>query len=106
MRNFALCIFAIISNADFAWAGLYCTAPTAPPFYETKPSKPDVPFCVNELAGTHSCDDLTIQSYNAAVEVYNRRLRSYQSSVDIYISDLNQYLRKAQEYTRCEASNL
>ena len=106
MRHIAFGLLIIISNADFALAGIYCIAPTAPSFYETKPSKPDVPFCVNEFSGTHSCDDITIQNYNSEVESYNSRLRSYQSNVDNYIAELNQYVRDAQTYAHCEASFL
>ena len=39
----------------------YCSEPSAP---YSKPSKPSVPYCVNEYSNTHTCDDWEIQSYN------------------------------------------
>ncbi len=106
MKRIALSVLAVIFSVNFASAGMYCSEPTAPIFYETKPSKPSVPYCVNEYSGTHTCDDFTIQNFNSEVETYNSRLRSYQSSAEYYITELNQYVRDAQAYAHCEASNL
>jgi hypothetical protein len=74
----------------------YCSHPSVP---YNKPTKPNVPFCVNEFAGTHTCDSWTINSYNSAV-------RNYKYEVDAYIEELNRYVRAASNYAQCEASNL
>ena len=87
-------------------AGVYCSKPSVPSFYDQKPIKPSVPFCVNDFMKTHTCDDFTISQYNSEVETYNSRLRSYNSSVEIYIAELNRYVRKARDYAQCEVDNL
>lgn len=105
IRN-GLAFLAYILATSYALAGVYCSEPTAPTFYETKPTKPDVPYCVNEFSGTNTCDEFTISSYNAEVEAYNSALRSYRSSAQLYISELNSYLRDAKDYADCEVSHL
>jgi hypothetical protein len=84
----------------------YCSEPSAPSFYETKPSAPAVPYCVDEFSNTHTCDDWEIESYNTSVDSYNPRLRRYQTAVQSYIEELNQYLRDARNYAECEVSAL
>ena len=99
--------FAFLATSiNYATAGIYCSEPSVPSFYDRKPTKPSVPFCVNELMRTHTCDDFTISQYNSDVETYNSRLRSYNSRVEIYISELNSYVRSARDYAQCEADNL
>ena len=47
--------------ATFCWGSML----------ESKPTKPSVPYCVNEWSNTHTfCDDWTINSYNRDVENY------------------------------------
>jgi len=106
MRRIGLAVLAVILTTSYALAGVYCSAPTAPSFYDTKPTKPDVPYCVNEYSSTNTCDEFTIGSFNSEVESYNSALRSYRSSVELYISELNSYLREAKDYADCEVSNL
>jgi hypothetical protein len=106
MRDISILILIIICGARSASAGIYCTAPEVPTFYETKPTKPSIPFCSNEFSNTNTCDELTIDDYNARVDDYNDKLSKYQSSVDFYVFQLNKYVRDAQAYARCEASYL
>ena len=74
----------------------YCYEPSAP---YNKPQKPYVPYCVNEWAGTHSCDDWEINNYYAELESYNYEVQSY-------INQLNNYIEEAVEYAKCEAASL
>jgi hypothetical protein len=97
MRGNSVAILMIICGARSATAGVYCTAPEVPTFYGTKPTRPTIPFCLNEFV---------IENYNAAVDIYNREISEYNSEADLYIDELNRYVRDAQAYTRCEASNL
>ena len=69
----------IFLTISFFWGNYvygFCYAPTAPSNWDrpTKPTKPMVPFCVNEWNNTHTCDDWTINSYNNDVEYYNSQL--------------------------------
>ena len=86
----------------------FCYAPTAPSNWDrpTKPTKPFVPYCVNEWNNTHTCDDWTINSYNSDVDNYNSQLRSYSYDVDEYIRKLQYYVNEASEYANCEIRNL
>jgi hypothetical protein len=106
MRGNSVAILMIICGARSATAGVYCTAPEVPTFYGTKPTRPTIPFCLNEFNNTNSCDEFVIENYNAAVDIYNREISEYNSEADLYIDELNRYVRDAQAYTRCEASNL
>ena len=106
MMRIVLVGVAIVATTSSAWCGMYCSEPRAPSFYESKPTKPDVPYCINEYSRTNSCDQFTIDNYNSEVETYNSALRSYRSSVELYVSELNSYLRKAKVYADCEVSNL
>ena len=74
----------------------YCSQPSAPYF---KPSKPTVPFCVNEWSNTHTCDDFTIQNYN-------NNLESYRYEVQNYVIELQRYVDNAVAYANCEIDNL
>lgn len=84
----------------------YCSAPSAPNFYDSKPTPPSVPYCVNEFSNTHTCDDYTIDRYNNDVERYNSELQSYQYNASRYIDELNRYVSDAQSYAECEADDL
>lgn len=76
----------------------FCSEPSAPSSW-SKPTKPAVPYCVNEWAGTHTCDDWEIDNYNSAI-------RSYNFDVENYIADLRQYVEDAIEYAKCEIANI
>lgn len=77
-------------------AKAYCTEPSAP-YY--KPEKPLVPWCVNEYAGTHTCDEWEIDNYYDSIN-------NYKTEVDDYIAQLNAYIDEAVEYAQCEVANL
>lgn len=98
--------FLFSVNAGPVSAGIYCTPPVAPSFFETKPTKPIKPFCLNEITNTHTCDEWIVSKYNIEVDTYNGRLREYQDAARIYIDELNSYLKKAREYAQCEVENL
>ncbi len=106
LRVVPLAILIIFYGAVSASAGIYCTAPEAPTFYGKKPAKPTVPFCLNEFNNTNTCDGFVINNYNAEIDTYNSDISKYNSDVDADIDQLNSYVREAQEYARCEASNL
>jgi alpha-L-fucosidase len=94
------------SASQPAAAGLYCSEPRAPDFYEHKPEPPSVPFCVNQYSNTNDCDEWTINSYNSDVEAYNSDLQRYQDSVERYVDELNSYLEEARRYAQCEIDAL
>tara|TARA_B100000900_G_scaffold77614_1_gene62121 strand:+ start:156 stop:455 length:300 start_codon:yes stop_codon:yes gene_type:complete len=85
-----LTICFILNTKIFAW----CSEPSAPSSF-SKPTKPSVPYCVNEYSRTHTCDDWTINQYNSDIEQYNY-------DVQRYASDLRDYVNDAQEYANCE----
>ena len=75
----------------------FCMPPSTPASY--KPSKPVAPFCVNEWAGTHTCDQMTIDWYIRDIEHYNRE-------VEDYINRLKDFVDSSVEYANCEAREL
>ena len=75
----------------------FCSAPSEP--FGGAPSKPSVPYCVNEWNNTHTCDDWTIDSYQ-------NDLRNYQYEVERFVDDLQDYLSDAQDYVNCEIRSL
>ena len=87
-----LCSFSIFNNS-FAF---YCAEPS-PPRYS--PSKPIVPFCVNEYNNTHTCDDWQINSYYSDLD-------RYQFEVQNYVRKLQEYVDDAVEFANCKIKNL
>ncbi len=87
-------VLTLIMTAD---AFAICFEPSPP--WGGAPSKPHVPFCVNEWNNTHTCDDWEIERYNADVQRYNREVQEY-------IDELREYVEDAVEYAECEISSL
>lgn len=87
----ALALLALCGQAS-----AFCSQPSPPMF---KPTKPTVPWCVNEWNNTHTCSDWEIDSYNSDV-------RQYRNEVDRYITGLNTYLDDAVAYAECEIRDL
>lgn len=83
---------SLTADAALAW----CSEPSPPMF---KPTKPTVPWCVNEWDNTHTCDDWEIDSYNDEV-------RRYRRDVEDYVDDLQDYVNDAVEYANCEIESL
>ena len=91
MRTF-LALLLLIPSISFS----FCYEPS-PPW--SKPSKPTVPWCVNEWDNTHTRSDWEIDSYYNDVDNYNYEVRSY-------VNDLQNYLYEAEDYVNCEINNL
>ena len=96
MRLFLVYFFLNLFLVNAAYS--FCSAPSEPGIF-SRPTKPSVPFCVNEFTRTHTCDSWEISSYNSA-------LRSYQYEVESYVSDLQRYVDDARAYAECEIRNL
>lgn len=97
--------YLLLSSSSSFATGL-CSAPDAPVFYGSKPNKPYVPLCINEISKTHTCDEVTVERYNSDVELYNSQLRAYISSAKEHAMKLNQYLLDAKEFATCEMTEL
>tara|TARA_B110000503_G_scaffold40753_1_gene66963 strand:- start:597 stop:920 length:324 start_codon:yes stop_codon:yes gene_type:complete len=97
-------LYLLFSSAAYS----YCSAPSAPStiFSPTKPTKPSVPYCANEYARTHTCDEWTISNYNNEIQSYNSAIQSYKYEVDSYIRSLQVYVDEARQYAECEIRNL
>ena len=91
-----LLILSVVLFANPAFS-FYCSEPSAS-FIRT-PSKPSVPFCVNELMGTHTCSDWELDNY------YNE-LESYQNDAQEFIEELNNYIDEAVDYATCRSNEL
>ena len=101
-------VLLIVSFFSVTNAYGYCSTPMAPepPRVYAKPTKPMVPFCVNEIMNTHTCSDWEISSYNS-------ELSSYRSDIDFYVQKLKNYISEAEyfvnetvAYAKCEISTL
>ena len=94
----------LVPTYVFAW----CSEPMAPsvPSNWNKPSKPSVPFCVNEWNNTHTCDDWTISSYNSDLQRYRYELEDYQRKLQNYVNDAQYFANEALNYANCEIRNL
>jgi hypothetical protein len=89
-------IIAVIGLLFTTNAMAFCSEPSAP---WGKPSKPTVPYCVNEYTNTHTCSDWEIDNYYSDLE-------SYSYDVQSYIRQLNDYIDEAVEYAQCEVNSL
>ena len=87
---------SIIAMGLSSTATAFCIEPSAPGY---RPDKPSVPWCVNEFAGTHTCDEWEINDYYAAID-------RYRSEVSDYVNQLNLYIDEAVAYAQCEVANL
>ena len=88
-------VFAVLTIAA-SEATAYCSEPNS---YLTTPTKPDLPWCVNEWNNTHTCDDWVIESYYRDLETYNE-------DAERFIDDLNRYVDDAVEYAQCRSGEL
>ena len=106
MKIFLLILFIILilPLKVFAW----CSEPMAPstPSSWSKPTKPSVPFCVNEWNNTHTCDDWTITSYNNDLQNYRYDVENYQRELQYYVDEAQRFVNDAYEYANCEIRNL
>jgi len=86
----------------------FCSDPLAPspPSNWNKPSKPSVPFCVNEFTNTHTCDDWEISNYNNEIENYRRDLEDYQRELQDYVDQANRFANDAYRYAECEINSI
>ena len=75
----------------------FCSEPSAYLIYT--PSKPSVPWCVNESNNTHTCSEWEIDSYYNALEIYRDDSQEF-------IEDLNRYVDEAVEYAQCRVGEL
>ena len=96
MKKIFIYLFSTFLFTNIAHA--YCSAPSEPGMF-SRPTKPPVPYCVNEYARTHTCDSWEISSYNSS-------LQNYRYEVESYISDLQRYVNDARDYAECEIRNL
>ena len=87
-----LCLFLSV-NQLMAW----CSEPSVSYLYT--PTKPSVPWCVNEWNNTHTCDEWEIDSYYSDIEAYN-------NDVEGFIYQLNNYVDEAVEYARSRMEEL
>lgn len=92
--------FVFIPNCLYA----YCAEPITPllPSSWNRPSKPSVPFCVNEYTRTHTCDEWTINMYERDVENYNSEVSRYARELQEFVDNVGFYSRQAYEYAECE----
>lgn len=106
LGNILAFIFVIFLSITNAFS--YCSAPIAPqpPGVFSKPIKPTVPFCVNEIMNTHTCDDWEINSYNSAVSSYRSDIDFYIQKLKNYISEAEYYLNETVAYAKCEIRTL
>lgn len=95
-------IFALAFIVFFPLSSFACFEPTKPSFYGTKPIEPTVPYCVNQYAKTHTCDDFTIDSYNNALRDYRSAVQRYNLDLDAYVSKWKQYVDEAVDFAKCE----
>ncbi|MDE2759589.1 MAG: hypothetical protein OXH90_04735 [Paracoccaceae bacterium] len=85
----SLILFVTMSFATQSYA--FCIQPSA--WHISTPTKPIVPFCINQFTNTHNCDSWTISRYNSEVVFYNDALERYYAELDDYIDDVNVYVR-------------
>ena len=101
-------VFIIVSFFLAANAFGYCSAPIAPepPGVFAKPTKPMVPYCVNEIMNTHTCSDWEISSYNSELSSYRSDIDFYVQKLKNYISEAEYFLNETVAYAKCEISTL
>lgn len=95
-KTIIIAFIALLGAFDAAVAYAYCYEPS-PPQYE--PTKPITPWCVNETAKTHTCDDWIINNYISD-------MKNYRGEVSQYVDKLNAYIEEAVEYAQCKIDNL
>jgi hypothetical protein len=71
------------ANAGFR----YCSQPTAPSLFTSKPSKP---YC----AATSSCKQWEVDLYSSDIDQYFSRLKKY-------LTDVDQFQVDAYDYAKC-----
>ena len=101
-------IFAIAIAVTASEAGAFCYEPSAPDAPSTfiRPSKPSTPYCVNEYARTHTCDDWEFNSWRSALEQYQNEVEDYIQKLRNYANEASDFASEVVEYAKCEIRNL
>ena len=101
-------VFIIVSFFSVNNAFGFCSAPIAPepPGVFAKPTKPMVPFCVNEIVITHIFSDWEISSYDSELSSYRSDIDFYVQKLKNYISEAKYFLNETVAYAKCEISTL
>lgn len=103
-----LALVLVLALALPTVASAFCTAPLAPtpPVTWNKPTKPSVPYCINEYARTHTCSDWEIESYRSDMNRFRNEVSDYIAELQRYISAVNLYADQAVSYAVCEADDV
>ena len=73
-----------------------------PPRVYAKPTKPMVPFCVNEIMNTHTCSDWEVSAYNSELSSYRSDIEFYIQKLRNYVSEAEEFLKMTLAYANCE----
>ena len=76
---------SLVNSAAASAAYGFCSAPSAPSAYLSKPNKP---YCFS----ARSCSSWEINSYKSDVDRYYENLRSYAKQVDNYYNSATKYV--------------
>ena len=85
----------------------FCSTPYAPdpPSTFMKPTKPSAPWCVDEYARTHSCDDWEINSYYNDLDSYRNEIENYVRQLKSFVYEAEAFYSEAVAYANCEISS-
>ena len=102
---------SLVILVSFAFPGVtyaFCSSPYAPdpPSTFMKPTKPNVPWCVDEYSRTHTCDDWEINSYYNDLDSYRNEVEDYVRQLKDFIYEAEAFYSEAVAYANCEISNL
>ena len=104
--SFVLAGVMFLLNAPNALA--FCYEPDAPdpPSSFLKPTKPSVPWCVDEYSMTHTCDDWEIDSYNSDLQSYRYEVENYVNQLEMFVAEAQSFYSESVDYANCEIRSL
>lgn len=96
----------LLPTASNSWG--YCYEPDAPdpPASYQKPTKPSVPWCVDEYSRTHTCDDWEIDSYNSDLQRYRYEIDDYVNQLEMFVAEAQAFYSDSIDYANCEIRSL
>ena len=104
--SFVLASLMVLVTAPGAWA--FCYEPYAPdpPSSYQKPTKPSIPWCVDEYSRTHTCDDWEIDSYNNDLQKYRYEIDDYVNQLETFVAEAQAFYSSSIDYANCEIKSL
>lgn len=99
----ALALLISFAGQEAAVPAASCATPRLPEVQRpVKPTRPEVPACVDEARNRHTCSNRVIRDYETRMTTYSGAFDAYVDAVNAYVTSLGTYVDEVNSYVQCE----